>query len=153
MSPLDAVSKKMVAHLMSTREFLRTVREQRPRTMLLLNGLDVKRWLLKTLCGLVTSGTIEVRGIADPREWRPPLEWLEVIFGIRPMVEGCGLYFLSQPDERTEIAPKFCFACVSNAQLGVGGLAASFVEKRFGLFYGTITRGMARWDRSSTGAH
>ena len=131
MSPLDAVGTRLASHLDSTREFMLKDRRRRPRTILLLNGLDVERWLLKTLCGLICSGSIELQGIAQPREWRPPIEWLQIIFGVLPMPDGYGLHLMNQPGERGELIPQFSFACLSRAPDTVLGLAVSIVEKRF----------------------
>ena len=105
--------------------------QRKPRTVLLLNGLDIERWLLKTLCGLVVSGTAEVIGIDNPQGWRPPLEWLNVIFGSQRLPDGCGLNFVGKPGDSPEMVPTFAFSCISNTESGVYGLAASFVEKPF----------------------
>jgi hypothetical protein len=133
LSPLDAVGLRFAEHLRATRQAMTTMRRRGPRTHLILNGLDIERWLLKTLCGLVASGSTDVKGIGDPREWRPSVEGLEILFGVRPMTNGCGLHFLGKPGERPDVVQEFGFASVSNANLGVYGLNAAFAEKRFTL--------------------
>lgn len=58
-------------------------------TVQAINGLLFERWLLKTVINhfyLVPE---------DAREpWVPPNEWVEIVFGIRPFPEKCGLYLV-----------------------------------------------------------
>lgn len=59
--------------------------------VLLVNGHDVERWILKALCGYMASGECEVFG-GRPPQWRAPLPWLDVLYGRAELPAGCGLY-------------------------------------------------------------
>jgi hypothetical protein len=128
LSPLDALGKNWVAHLRTASEDLNSVTKPRPTTFLLVNGHDLERWLLKVLCGLIVSGSVDTQ-IADPRAWRPPREWLELIYGVRPFPAGLGLNFIGKPGEETPHT--FAFAVISNPNDGVLGLMATFYGFRF----------------------
>jgi hypothetical protein len=98
-------------------------------TMVLINGHDLERWILKMLRGLVVSGTVEVPGIADPRAWRPPIDWLEMVFGLRPIPPWYGLSFIGQPGE--ELRNRIEVGVISNSTAGPYGLAVTFYGLRF----------------------
>ena len=57
-----------------------------------INRDEIERWLLKTLCGY---GTAEL--FVDPQGkkiagWKPPKEWLEILFQGKPFPPECGMY-------------------------------------------------------------
>ena len=64
--------------------------------VLLVNGHDVERWILKALCGFMASGEAEPFG-GRPPTWRAPLPWLDVLYGRATLPDGSGLY-CSQED-------------------------------------------------------
>lgn len=131
LAPLDAVAGRFVQALQDIHTDMKTRRRRRPPTVESFDGELLERWLLKCLCGLVVSGTVETKGVPDPQSWRPPEGWLDVLFGDSPMPAGLGLYFLGQPGERAEIVPHFSFGVISNSSSKVYGLTASVIEKRF----------------------
>jgi hypothetical protein len=57
----------------------------------LLNGHDVERWMLKTLCGM-GAGSLYTSGGAKLGAWSPPLMWLQILFGVHDWPLGWGLY-------------------------------------------------------------
>lgn len=65
-----------------------------PSPILMINGEEIERWMLKALCGLLASGHTS----AQPKHWRPPYEWLEILFGTRAISQRSGLYFLRGKD-------------------------------------------------------
>lgn len=63
-----------------------------------MSGDDLERWILKTLC----THIVAVRKFGDA--WEPPLQWLEILWGMKSFPHGCGLYFnhevgSASPDE------------------------------------------------------
>jgi hypothetical protein len=73
----------------------------------LCNAHDIERWMLKTLCGAVVSGNAKIR--AGESNWRPPLEWLQILFGEKPFPPRCGLYFHSEVSDKPYIERGFKF--------------------------------------------
>ena len=140
LSALDALGKKWVAHRRRVTEDMEAVAAHRPPTLFLVSGHDLERWLLKMLCGLVLSRTIDVPGIDDTDGWRPPMEWLEMMYGLRPVPVGFGLNFVGQPGE--ELRDSMALAVISNAVAQVYGLAATFYGLRFVLAMSTIRDGL-----------
>lgn len=59
----------------------------------LINGKELERWFLKTLCGLVASGNATLN---EERldEWTPSLEWLDILFGDKNVEDAAGLYYI-----------------------------------------------------------
>jgi hypothetical protein len=129
LSGLDTVGKRWVEHLAAVNADINAVARPRPETMFLINGHDLERWIVKMLCGLVVSGTVEVPGIADPRAWRPPVDWLEMVYGLRPLPLGCGLNFIGQPGE--ELRNRIEIGVISNSIDGPYGLPVTFYGLRF----------------------
>jgi len=58
---------------------------------ILVNGDDLERWMLKTLCGGVFSGNIPTTG-ESLKSVRPPKSWLSILFGDGQFPQGQGLY-------------------------------------------------------------
>jgi hypothetical protein len=56
------------------------------KDVLLLNGTEIERWMLKLLCGLWASSGVE--------HWEPPKQWLDILFNSGSMPEGCGLHYV-----------------------------------------------------------
>jgi hypothetical protein len=57
----------------------------------LIRGFDLERWLLKMLCGLVVSGNATFNG-KQLLNWKPPFQWLEILFGNADVVAPAGLH-------------------------------------------------------------
>jgi len=85
--------------------------------------------MLKTLCGAVVSRNAETR--TGESSWRPPLEWLKVLFGEEFVPPRCGLYFHSEVSNKPYIERGFKFVSFSNKMSGVYGARISLNEERF----------------------
>jgi len=76
------------------------------QNILLINGKEIKRWMLKTLCGVVASGNV-VHNYGRIRGWEPPRQWLDILFDAKQIPEGCGLHYIigkyRYADKRIEI--------------------------------------------------
>jgi hypothetical protein len=68
----------------------------------LFSGHDIERWILKILCGLLSSRNLMLDGI--PRE-PVPRKWLEILFGDADFGDGAGLYLCKQPGYLMEGEP------------------------------------------------
>jgi hypothetical protein len=60
-------------------------------TTIVVNGDDLERWMLKTLCGGIFSGNIPVSG-GSLKSIRPPKAWLSILFEDGHFPPGQGLY-------------------------------------------------------------
>jgi hypothetical protein len=60
--------------------------------MFLFNGHDIERWMLKGLCGLAYSKNL-AHNAKQITDWTPPVEWLEILFGLRLFPDKWGLYY------------------------------------------------------------
>jgi hypothetical protein len=65
-----------------------------PDDVVFINGNDVERWMLKVLCGLLSSGAV----IDKKDQWSPNMEWLEILFGSENIPFSSGLYILRGKD-------------------------------------------------------
>src|SRR5207248_198017 len=73
------------------------------------NGDVVERWMLKTLCGLLASKSIDSRGGHDI-----PAHWIEILFGETEMPPGCGLFFNYTPGAPFQTERGFSIRILSN---------------------------------------
>lgn len=89
LSGLDKIGQKFFDFLYN---------ENNPDEYLFINGEEIERWMLKLLCGLISSGW----GAKDLRYWQPPIEWLEILFGDGRIPERSGLYALKGKDIKTK---------------------------------------------------
>lgn len=57
-----------------------------------IDGDKIERWMLKTLCGFIASQNMVNQSGERIPDWKPPREWLEILFEGRPFPAGSGLY-------------------------------------------------------------
>jgi hypothetical protein len=76
------------------REHSNSPQKDAPAVLAAFNGYDLERWLLKILIGL-TCGILP----ATKKKWRPPLWWLRVLYGKKPMPRQMGLFLSSNIGE------------------------------------------------------
>jgi hypothetical protein len=88
--------------------------------VLILSGDDLERWMLKTLCTHIL-----VTGKFGPN-WEPPLEWIEILWSMKPFPPGCGLYFNHQMGQSTPDAAKLAFRVLTSP--GIVGSTGAIVE-------------------------
>lgn len=132
LSHLDAVGGDVVRRIVDVHTTLRTIKRRRPIPEADFDGVEFERWLLKCLCGLVVSGLAESKADTD-RVWRPPEQWLRILFGEEPFPDRWGLYMLGKVGERLDIVPRLQFALVGNPQTGPTALRAGWIDKVFAL--------------------
>jgi len=129
LSALDAVASRLFERIdRFHRELVDSTTRHQTR-FFLFNGHDIERWMLKTLCGAVVSGNAEIR--TGESNWKPPLEWFEILFGEDPFPPGCGLYFYSEITDKPYIERGFKFTSFSNKMSGVYGARISLNDERF----------------------
>lgn len=86
-----------------------------------ITGHGIELWLLKLLCGLGVSGNMGRDGVAV-KGWRPPAQWLRILFGRADFVPGAGLYAM-------KVAPRDIGSyLVATAYEGTRGPAGVMVE-------------------------
>ena len=70
-----------------------------PRGRHAFDGTLIERWMLKVLCGAAYSGNLvmDKPGAPSPKNHPPPLPLLEVIYGLKPLGSGGGLYVYTYP--------------------------------------------------------
>ena len=96
LSPVDSTAGAFLKGILKTPEFLRS-EELR---LLSLSGDNFERWMLKTLCThIIVVGKFG-------KAWEPPLEWLEILWNMKPFPAGCGLYFNHEVGQSTSDVPK-----------------------------------------------
>jgi hypothetical protein len=61
-----------------------------------IDGYAIERWMLKTLCGFVSSGSAHEKS----KGWSPPQTWLQMLFGSSSISTGLGLFLLSGKTRR-----------------------------------------------------
>ena len=110
LSPLDTLAAK----------FIRFVRGEAPFTELIIQGYELERWILKTLCGFLAQGVVAVNG--RPVEVSPPkLASVRTLFERAPIAEGCGLCYIQ--GEHGQFSPgSMEFYVMANEPLGVLGI-------------------------------
>lgn len=59
--------------------------------ILLINGFEIERWMLKLLCGQIASNWHS----PFQGDWQPPLTWTNILFGEDKIIDGNGLFFLT----------------------------------------------------------
>ncbi len=122
LSGLDAVASRLF------QKFDNVVRQRERRDrVFLFDGGDFERWLLKTLCGAVFSRNAHTRAVSA--DWRPSLSWLEILFGLAPFPDRCGLYFAGENADVIEAG--FKMRTLSNDIAGVYGARISFDDELF----------------------
>ena len=86
LSGLDSTALLLFKYLMG-------LNKEENQEALLINGEEIERWMLKTLCGVVASGNV----VYDSKQvlgWEPPYHWLEILFGTGRIPPDCGLYYI-----------------------------------------------------------
>jgi hypothetical protein len=95
LSSLDATAGKLFEAIQNTHKGIKA-------GWVLLNGEDIERWMMKLLFGIIASGNIRPRDGHTAEKTCPPMPYLNILFGHKPMPPGCGLRFL----ELAETAPR-----------------------------------------------
>jgi hypothetical protein len=111
LSDLDAQMSKFV-------RFIYTIDEGQFESIS-INGYDIERWMLKTLCGFIVSGA----GHKKYKGWTPPQSWLQILFSSSKVETGMGFYFLSSMSRRQERNNQIGFVPIkANDQGAITGL-------------------------------
>jgi hypothetical protein len=126
LSPLDARTGQLFRQLQAADQFLQG--GSGTFELYLANGHDLERWLLKMLCGMVAADVIDVVPVARP--WRPPIEWLRILFGGAPFPAGWGLYVPAPIGHTDRTLERVEAAAISSTTNGVYGLVSRLRDKR-----------------------
>jgi hypothetical protein len=130
LSGLDSLAKRFFLSIdRIDKEFGSDISDGEDRVFL-FNGHDVERWMLKTLCGMVFSGSASTQ-IAPIRGWKPNTLWVKILFGKERFPNKWGIYFSGNIGEVSVTNRGFAFNPVSNDALGVYGSITTLNGKRF----------------------
>ena len=88
LSPLDTIAGRFVTALLDCTRHVVTASPGRFHR--LFNGFDIERWMLKVLCGVQFDKRLQRHSWRD--RWKPPLEWLSILFNGDAFPPGCGMY-------------------------------------------------------------
>ncbi len=86
LSNLDESMKNFISNLL---------RPNKNTNLIFIDGNVIEKWILKSLCGFMVSGFAHKKF----RRWKPPLEWLQILFTSEVIPVDRGLYFLIGPHE------------------------------------------------------
>lgn len=124
LSPLDSTAGTFLRAILKTPEFL----QNHDLRVLILSGDDLERWILKTLC----THILVTRKFGE--NWKPPLDWLEILWGMKPFPEGCGLYFNHEVGQSTPDTAKLALHVLTcNGIVGASGAIVELAAHRFAL--------------------
>jgi hypothetical protein len=130
LSALDDVGERLVDHLERVdTEFQRG--DMKP-WLWVVNGHDIERWLLKTLCGLLLSKS----GRTAEGESLPPkvhTDWVRVLYGARSFPEKWGLHVVGTVGHVLSTTPKNYFFAPVSLRGDVVGIRAELVGHAFTL--------------------
>jgi hypothetical protein len=98
LSPLDTFMARVLERLMKDTGALRDESATGAR-VLLVNGHDIERWMLKVLCGVLRARRQSKDGLGGEL-WTPPAEWLAVLRGRQVLSNGAGLHLDHDPGAR-----------------------------------------------------
>lgn len=129
LSPLDAVASRLFERIDQFHHEIVDIARKDQNRFFLFNGHDIERWMLKTLCGAVVSGNAEIK--SGEANWRPPLDWLKMLFGEEPFPPRCGLYFHSEATGKPYVERGLKLISFSNKVAGVYGARISLNDERF----------------------
>jgi hypothetical protein len=65
--------------------------------VVIVSGEMIERWMLKVLCGVISSGNTRAPNSGTRVKGQPPSQWLRILFGRQQLPSDAGL-FLSSPD-------------------------------------------------------
>jgi len=60
------------------------------------------------------------------QDWEPPLEWLEILWGMKPFPPGCGLYFNREVGQTAPDMAKLALRALTSP--GIAGATGAMVE-------------------------
>lgn len=119
LSPLDALMMKFFNKFIEfNEEFARSYRK---KGVCLFNGHDIERGFLKMLCGSLAAKY----SIHSSKDWRPPREWLRILFDTERLPKNCGLYYINPVGSLINFKPGISLASLSNG-VEVHGLLVSY---------------------------
>lgn len=107
------------------------------REVLMINGFELERWMLKLLCGYISSGNISPKF----KQWQPSNQWLQILFGREDVPIGSGMYILRGRDIKTSYNQILVWVIENDRKDNLNGLFFQIFGFQF-LFF----MGLPRWD-------
>jgi hypothetical protein len=137
LSPLDVSALRFYRHLSGMYETLYgagggTKTDQ----VALFNGRDLERWMLKVLCGFVTSGNAVVDG--EKRVLAADAHWCDLVMGRKVLPQGLGLWATSNPGDVLNTSCGIGFAPLFGDHQRLGGISMEINGIRLALALCTV---------------
>lgn len=130
LSPLDEEAARFFRLL---RAFEQALREGNGnRRIAMLAGVDLERWLLKALMGMMSAGfgrTTDGNAI----EWSAPSLWQRIVFGEVGFPSSWGLYVSGRLGDSMQLNPGDLSMAPLTTEEEVSGCVATFAGARFAL--------------------
>lgn len=124
---LDSVAIRWVDKLRRVSGAAGDPDEWAKESLSLFHGPDIERWMLKTLCGILSSRNLP---FGKEKDWSPPESWLRVLFSVDPFPAHAGVYLFMNLGADFRLYPTFDFTLLRTADTPVGGVI-SFGDLRF----------------------
>jgi hypothetical protein len=130
LSGLDSIAKRFFLSILRIdKEYALDLDDCLDRVFL-FNGHDIERWILKTLCGAVFSGSLTLP-TTPIKAWEPNLQWLRILFSLENFPKQWGLYISTNVNEMNEVKGGYVFSPVANNSLGIYGVVANLNRMSF----------------------
>ena len=124
LSPLDAVAGDLFGAFNDAKRTFDTTGTVLPRAGRVFSGYDIERWMLKVLCGMVSSrNATTMTGDLFLPGWQPPRAWLDILFGGAGFPDGCGLYFTEMPFSNFKATRRGQFVPLAPTPVDILGIA------------------------------
>jgi hypothetical protein len=100
--------------------------------IMMINGDDIERWMLKALCGYLASGwSPNINKL-----WQPTIQWLNILFGSEELPSGSGFYILKGQDIVSDYHQLAMNALESDQNNEFNGIFFSIAGFQFMFFMG-----------------
>jgi hypothetical protein len=110
--------------------------------MVLFAGIDVERWYLKVLMGMMSAGVGRTPKGA-PLPWSPPALWLRILYGEYAFPQSWGLYITGRLGEALRLDSNELSFSPLTTESAVSGCTATMAGLRFTLVLRDV--GAHRW--------
>ncbi len=143
LSPFDSAGKAMFSAMDGMNDGAED--PSLPKRILRVNGDDLERWVLKSMCGGLYSGAFRVNPTKPMSGTVPPLEWLHILFSGAEFPPGQGLYYIPKKPGETVTSGQYVlrFEPIGSHNGGeIGGPRIWFLGFEFALLMENLMPGV-----------
>ncbi len=116
-----------------------------PARVLNVDGDGLERWMLKSLCGGLSSGAFRASPTETMKGIAPPLEWLHILFEGAELPAGLGFYYMPKKPDEAVTADQYVlrFKPLGSRDTNeIGGIRVWFLGFEFALLMGNLLPGV-----------